>query len=106
MAAMPSSNGRTRIGGLGPLKALVFGAVVVWAVALAWLLWHLQRPPVDLALLDLLRPGMSTHEVHQILGPPKTKRETEWVYAKPLSWPIVYVYFDEQQRFRRSRCDR
>ena len=95
----------SKLGRLGPLRALVVGAVVLWAVALAWLLWHFQKPPVDLALLEQLRPGMPSHEVHAILGTPRTRHAKEWVYSRALSWPIVYVYFDDEQRFRRSRYD-
>lgn len=94
-----------RLARLGPLRTLLAGAVVVWFAALAWLLWTLQRPPLDLALLDRLQPGMTSHEVHSILGAPKSKHAAEWVYARSLSWPIVYVYFDEDQRFSRHRYD-
>lgn len=102
---MRSARTVPRLGNLGPLRVLVVGAVLMWAIATAWLVWTFQRPPVDLQLLERLQPGMSAHEVHQILGAPRSKHDAHWVYSRSLSWPIVYVYFDEQQRFRRSRYD-
>jgi hypothetical protein len=102
---MSSTRSTARIGSLGPLKALVVGAVLVWAAATTWLVWTFHRPPIDLDLLEQLRPGMSSHEVHSILGAPRSRLDAHWVYARPLSWPIVYVYFDENERFHRSRYD-
>lgn len=102
---MPPEQPDYRLARLGPLRVLLVGAVAVWVAALVWLLWTLQRPPIDLTLLERLQPGMSSHEVHTILGAPKAKHSSEWVYSRPLSWPIVYVYFDEDQRFSRSRYD-
>lgn len=85
----------------------VAGGLVLAASTVAGLLiWNIERPPIDLALLERLRPGMSHSEVQAVLGTP-TKRfsDREWVYTRPMAWPIVRVWFDAGGGFARSEYD-
>ena len=74
-------------------------------VGFAWLMWNFNRPPFDLARLKELQPGMSQHEVRQILGAPKSEFGGTWAYSRFMAWPIVYVRFDESGRFTESEYD-
>jgi hypothetical protein len=70
------------------------------------LIWNFERPPIDLALLERLRAGMSRGEVEAVLGAP-TKRfgDREWLYSRRGAWPIVRVWFDAGGGFVRSVYD-
>jgi hypothetical protein len=86
------------------MKAL--GVVFLFGVlAVAWAMWNINRPPFDLARLQQLRPGMSQQEVRKILGAPKSDYGDHWAYARFMAWPIVYIRFDESNRFRASEYD-
>lgn len=79
--------------------------LILGVVAVAWLMWNFYRPPFDLVRLNQLQPGMSKHEVREILGAPNVKFEDQWAYSRFMAWPIVYVRFDERGRFTESEYD-
>lgn len=86
------------------LKAL--GLIILLSVlVIAWAIWNFDQPPFDLARLQQLRPGMSQQEVRQILGAPKSDYGDHWAYSRSMAWPIVYVYFDQSNRFVKSEYD-
>lgn len=75
---------------------------------LATLFWLFEREPVSAAKLANLNPAMTRPEVEALLGKPSGIYQANevWAYSKPLGWSIVYVYFDESGRFRKSVLDR
>lgn len=49
---------------------------------------------------------MSQGRVTEILGAPSgVWPDGTWVYSSKLSWPKVYVYFDDQMRLSSYDCD-
>lgn len=70
-------------------------------------MWNFNQPPMPLSKLQMLQKGMSKRQVILILGEPTTKYDasSEWAYSRLLSWPIVYIYFDKQGRFKEHRYD-
>jgi hypothetical protein len=73
---------------------------------IALVMWRFDRPPFDLSKLDQLNPGMSPDAVRQVLGEPSSKHERCWEYSGWLSWPIVYIEFDESGALKSHRYDR
>ncbi len=67
--------------------------------------WNFNRPPFNLGLLERLNPGMSKQMVRDILGSPNSESFENWSYSRPKSWPIVYIYFDDEGRFSESEYD-
>lgn len=86
---------------LAIVACLMAGCVVLFLV----LLWRFDRPPFDLARLDDLRTGMTPEQVRDVLGSPSGTHDRSWSYSGWLSWPIVYIYFDESGRFSRHEYD-
>lgn len=74
---------------------VIAGLLVVGFALLATLMWRFDQPPFDLAKLGDLRVGMTPEQVREVLGPPTSIFDDGWSYSGFLSWPIVYVYFDE-----------
>ena len=87
-----------RVGGI------LFGLAIL-AFALFW--WSLALPPSAYHKVDRLREGMTLDEVIEIIGQPDSVFDNakELAYSRPLSWGILYVYFDEQRHFVRWRYD-
>lgn len=70
-----------------------------------WSMWSM-RPSVDMEKVQALFPGASKEEVRVAIGEPDDMTETglTWVYTRA-GWAIVYVYFDEEERFEKYRFD-
>jgi hypothetical protein len=89
-----------------PPAVKAIGLILLLSVmVIAWAIWNFNQPPFDLARLQQLRPGMSQQEVRQILGPPKSDFGDHWAYSRSMAWPIVYVRFDQSNRFTTSEYD-
>ncbi len=98
---------RNRRWGIGSL----IGAA---ALVASYVLWSFNRPPFPLTRLAELNATMNTNDVQNVLGPPRKtwtrvngtgQAHTEWAYARPLSWSIVYIYFTPDGRFQKHRYD-
>ena len=76
------------------------------ALGVALLVWNLDQPPFDLTRFESMRVGQSECEVEALLGTPRDRLERTWTYSHELSWPIVYVVFDDDRRVRSWRYDR
>jgi hypothetical protein len=95
--------------------AVIFGALVVLALSgIGFVVWQFDRPPFPLSRLHQLHSGMSRHDVQKILGSPSDawtrtndsgEAYAEWAYSRPMSWPIVYIYFTPDGRFGSHRYD-
>ena len=79
--------------------------VAAGALGLAVLVWNFDRPPFDMAKLDQMRVGQLETDVEALLGAPGSRYEKTWAYSRFLSWPIVYVEFDDNRRVRSWRYD-
>jgi hypothetical protein len=95
---------------LGLIGVVVFTAVV----GIGLLFWQFNRPPFSLSRLEQLHTTMRTNDVQRVLGSPTSvsTRTNEsgqaycaWAYSRPMSWPIVYVYFSPEGQFRRHEYD-
>ena len=88
-------------------RVLVVAAtsIALGTLGLGILGWQFDRPPFELTKLDGLVPGMSQDQVRDVLGPPSSVFHDSWAYSRMLSWPIVYVYFDESGRYASHRYD-
>ena len=91
--------------GLKTVGRLAMGLLVVLVLAFSYLLWNVNQPPFRLEKLQLLQKGMSKQQVKQILGEPSDDFNDHWAYSRPLSWPIVYIYYDERGLFKESVYD-
>jgi hypothetical protein len=80
---------------------LITGCVVLLTV----LVWRFDQPPFDLAILGDLRMGMTPEQVRQVLGSPSSTNDRSWAYSGWMSWPIVYIDFDESGQFSGHRYD-
>jgi hypothetical protein len=87
---------------------------IVAVVGIGLLVWQFNRPPFSLSRLEQLHTAMSTNDVQRVLGLPTSvsTRTNEsgqaycaWAYSRPMSWPIVYVYFSPEGQFRRHEYD-
>ena len=90
------------------LVAVMRAVVIVVSIVVlgfAALMWRINQWPVDLDDLDRLEVGMSKDEVRAIVGRPKYDSGSSWTYEQTLSWPLVYIYFDDDNRFARVRLD-
>ncbi len=90
--------------------SVTLAATAVGLLLVGYFLWSLNRPPFPLERLERLEPGMTSAQVREMLGEPDSvdgvAGETEtWAYARTLSWPIVYVYFDSQGLFEKHVYD-
>ena len=83
-------------------------------ILLALVFASFNSPPVSLAKLERLHTKMSTNEVRQLLGRPSSiyaeanpggPTSAKWAYSSLLSWPIVYVYFNENGNYERHVYD-
>lgn len=74
---------------------VIAGLLLAGCALLATLIWRFDQPPFDLAKLGDLRMGMTPEQVREVLGPPTSIYADSWAYSGFLSWPIVYVYFDD-----------
>jgi len=81
----------------------VFALLVV--TYCGWILWNFNQPPFELSRLERLQPGMSQQDVRQILGNPQSQSPGTWSYARTMSWPIVKVHFDKNDRYTTSEYD-
>jgi hypothetical protein len=96
---------------------LLFGVLFI-----AYAILSFDSPPIPLAKLERLHPKMNTNDVRRLLGAPSsifvssnaeprrvhwsntivtnaTPPTVHWAYSRLLSWPIVYVYFDENGNY-------
>ncbi len=87
------------------LLAIVGCLMAVCVVLFVVLAWRFDQPLFDLARLNDLRMGMSPEQVIDVLGPPSSTYDRSWAYSGWMSWPIVYVYFDESGQFSSHRYD-
>ena len=73
----------------------------------AALLWVFDRPPVNMTMLKAIQQGASRHELEIALGRPSGIYEAnqKWAYSRPLGWSIVYIYFDQDGRFKKYVYD-
>lgn len=72
-----------------------------------FVVWSLNRPPVNAKQLAQLREGMSKPDVAALLGAPTSRYadDAEWAYSRAWGWSIVYIYFDPAGRYRSNRID-
>jgi hypothetical protein len=98
----------------GILLALLGWGSLVCLGLLTYVICTFDSPPFDLRELGKLKLGMSRAEVRAVLGSPEHVYPARpddpgvgesWSYSRPFSWPIVYVYFDSEGRFREHRYD-
>jgi hypothetical protein len=63
--------------------------------------------PVSIEQLEKVTPGMAATEVVALIGAPAWISDDgqEWCYSRLLSWPLVYVYFDGDQKVVRVGQD-
>lgn len=65
------------------------------------MLWQFGRSPVPSYKLNRLKTGMTQGEVRSTIGPPSgTWEDGTGVCSIPNAWPMVYVYFDEDQNLK------
>jgi hypothetical protein len=87
----------------GMSRKLVIGLIVVLFLAcgMAWFGVYFDSPPIPLHKLDAIPIGATKSEVTQRVGAPdKTQLGgSVWVYKRPFAWPIVYLFFDDDERF-------
>ena len=83
-------------------------------VGFCLLAWNFERWPFDLEKLGKLTDASTQQEVVTILGRPRSSSVRtnqngeichEWVYARPLSFPIVYIHFDPDGTYSTNVCD-
>lgn len=84
---------------------LFIGLALTLVLGFSYVMWNFNQPPFRLAKLQTLQRGMSQQQVKQILGEPNSVSDGQWAYSRQLSWPIVYIYFDEQGLFKESVYD-
>jgi outer membrane protein assembly factor BamE (lipoprotein component of BamABCDE complex) len=91
------------------LSNLVVTTALIVFLFIAYALWSFNQPPVRLEKLQQLSEGMTPQQVQALLGEPTSKIASQsgssWAYSKPLGWSIVYVHFDERDRFVESVYD-
>ena len=87
------------------LLAIVGCLMAVCAVLFMALAWRFDQPPFDLARLNDLQTGMTPEQVRDVLGSPSSTHDRSWAYSGWMSWPIVYINFDESGRFSSHRYD-
>ena len=115
---LPSREGPTWWHLVATIPAWLFAAAMFLALALGLLTtfisWRFNRPPFSLELLKQLDGSMSIEDVRQVLGSPTdwwviTEGDgatyQEWVYSRPGSWPLVYIYFTPEGKFSESVYD-
>jgi hypothetical protein len=87
---------------------LVIVCFLLSFICIGCFVWNFQAPPVSLAVIKGLPKGATTKEVLKQFGPPKYAYEemlndgsngSVWVYARSLSWPILYIYFDADGKY-------
>jgi hypothetical protein len=100
LSLMPARSPSAKI-----LNALGIVAISVSALV-AWTIWNFDRPPFDLGRLNQLQAGMTKAEVARKLGKPASDYGDHWAYSRFMAWPIVYVYFDDQDRLVQQQYDR
>jgi hypothetical protein len=83
-------------------------ACVLLCAGALYVFWQFDRSPVNMDKLKKLSAGASEQEVVAIIGKPQSifSADRTWAYSRPLAWPIVYIYFDESNRFTRFEYDR
>jgi len=79
--------------------------MVVCVVLVLALASRFDKPPFDLARLNDLRTGMTVEQVRDVLGSPSSTYDQSWAYSGWMSWPVVYIYFDESGHFSSHRYD-
>ncbi len=84
---------------------LLYILPVVFFLVVGWPIWQVNRPPFSPELLKQLAPGMSKAAVLEILPEPTEIEGSTWSYSRKHSRPIIYLYFDENGRFRSSEYD-
>lgn len=72
---------------------------------LAWPLWQVNRPPFALSKMEKISKGMSKAKILEILPEPTYEDGSSWTYSRKSSWPIMYLYFDENDLFVKSEYD-
>jgi outer membrane protein assembly factor BamE (lipoprotein component of BamABCDE complex) len=72
------------------------GLVLILVGSLAWR--FIYGDVFSRTVRAQLKPGMTTHEVAKILGPPASTVSGSWVYKRPLMCHWVIVYFDDSGR--------
>lgn len=94
--------------GFPPILSIIGVTLLLVAAALAFLCWQFERPPIDMVRLRSLKVGATEQEVLRAVGSPKSvySEERKWAYSRALGWSIVYIHFDESNRFRAFEYDR
>lgn len=89
------------------LKCLAVFAVGICFLLLAIGIWSyrfMETPSFDLQRMEQIELGMTKDEVRKILGEPHSDFGNSWAWST--GWPIVYVYFDAEGRYREWVYDR
>ena len=70
-----------------------------------FLIWNVNQPPFPLSRTNQLTGEMTKSDVRVVLGPPSEEYGDSWAYSRPLAWPIIFLYFDENGYFRNIEYD-
>lgn len=89
------------------MKKIIAGGFTVILLLIGAAILSFNRPPVDLEQLNSISVGSSKAEVKTVLGEPANAYDNDrkWAYSRLFCWPIVYLYFDDNDRFSRFEYD-
>ena len=77
-------------------------------------MWRIDRWPFRLGKLTQLSQESTMDDVRQLLGSPvavyhRTNQTSEvwqeWIYARPMAWPVVHIYFNPDGMYSTNVCD-
>ena len=87
-----------------PLSLIAASAVL----ACGAMVWNFDQPPRAFLRVQDAPAGSSKAQITRLLGEPATISDNgrTFVYTRPFSWGILYVYFDRYETLTHYRYDR